>query len=53
MPEASPFSLALPDPLTPDLVPWARIVYSSRSGNTQAVAEHLAALEGVLRVRVI
>ena len=37
------FALKLPDALTPDLVPWARIVYSSRTGNTQAVAEHLAA----------
>ena len=37
------FPLTLPDPLTPELVPWARIIYSSRSGNTRAVAEHLAA----------
>ena len=50
MTEASPFSLALPDPLTPDLVPWARIVYSSRSGNTQAVAEHLAGSFGLSAV---
>ena len=42
MSEVSTFALSLPDPLTPDLVPWARIVYSSRSGNTQSVAEHLA-----------
>ncbi len=41
MPEA--FALKLPEALTPDLVPWARIVYSSRTGNTQSVAEHLAA----------
>ena len=37
------FPLTLPEPLTPEIVPWARIIYSSRSGNTQAVAEHLAA----------
>ena len=33
---------AIPDAITPDLVPWARIVYSSRTGNTRSVAEHLA-----------
>lgn len=37
------FPLTLPEPLTPELVPWARIIYSSRSGNTRAVAEYLAA----------
>ena len=41
------FPLTLPDPLTPELVPWARIIYSSRSGNTRAVAEHLAASLGL------
>ena len=47
------FPLTFPDPLTPELVPWARIIYSSRSGNTRAVAEHLAAsLElGVVNAR--
>jgi len=38
-----PASLAL----TPDLLPWARIVYSSRSGNTQTVAEYLASRLGL------
>ena len=41
------FDLTRPDALTPDLVPWARIVYSSRTGNTRAVAEHLAAAFGL------
>ncbi len=36
------FPLTLPDPLTPELVPWARIIYSSRSGNTKAVAKLVA-----------
>ena len=40
MPETT--ALARPEALTGDLVPWARIIYSSRSGNTQSVAEHLA-----------
>ena len=50
MSEVSTFALSLPDPLTPDLVPWARIVYSSRSGNTQSVAEHLAVSFGLSAV---
>lgn len=44
------FALRVPDALTPDLVPWARIVYSSRSGNTRSVAEHLAGHLGLSAV---
>jgi len=41
------FALTRSEALTPDIVPWARIVYSSRTGNTRAVAEHLAAALGL------
>ena len=37
------FALARPESAPAELVPWARIIYSSRTGNTQSVAEHLAA----------
>ena len=36
-----------PDVVIPDVMPWARIIYSSRTGNTQSVAEHLASSLGL------